>query len=114
MSRPKFIEEIDRLFEQLVRDPWARPHRPPPSRAGETELALALPVRTSERQDVSVAIEGHRLVVRTRHGAGDPASSGATERIVALPADADVIGLEAQFENGTLHVRVRLRTRPSR
>ncbi|MBX3026129.1 Hsp20/alpha crystallin family protein [bacterium] len=114
MSRPKFIDEIDRLFEQLVRDPWARPHHPPRPRAGETELALAVPVRAGERQDVSVAIEEHRLVVRARHGVGGQASSSAAERIVALPEDADVVGLEAQFEDGTLHVRVRLRARPPR
>jgi HSP20 family molecular chaperone IbpA len=111
MTGPKLIDEIDRLFEQLVRDPWARaPQRSPRAHAGEAQLEIALPVAPGQRDDVSVAIEGRRLVVRVHH-ANVHGGTAATldERVIALPEDAEVAGLEAQFEGAALHVCVRLR-----
>lgn len=104
MSRTRFIAEVDRLFEQLVHDPWLRPRAP--ARRGDTELTVAVPVRPSDRGDVSVAIAGHRLVVRVAHRDAD-----AVERVVSLPEDREVVGLDAHFDDGTLHVRVRLEHR---
>ena len=110
MTGPKLIDEINRLFEQLVRDPWARPpQRSARAHAGEAQLEIALPVAPGQRDDVSVAIEGRRLVVRAQHrpGRGGPPAT-LEERVITLPEDAEVSGLEAQFEGATLHVRVHL------
>ena len=113
MSGSRLIDEIDRLFEQLVRDPWTGA---PPSagraRPGERVYEVALPVTVGRRGDVGVAIEGRRLVVRAqRPMAGEAAPSTLAEHVFSLPEDADVTGLEAQFEGETLRVRVRLQPR---
>ncbi|HSQ00888.1 MAG TPA: Hsp20/alpha crystallin family protein [Candidatus Dormibacteraeota bacterium] len=111
MTGPKLIDEINRLFEQLVRDPWARaPQRSPRTHVGEAQLEIALPVAPGQRDDISVAIEGRRLVVRVHHASGHGAAPATSdERVITLPEDAEVAGLEAQFEGAALHVRVRLR-----
>ncbi|MFN8640687.1 MAG: Hsp20/alpha crystallin family protein [Candidatus Binatia bacterium] len=110
MNGSKLIDEINRLFEQLVRDPWSGP---PSSagrvRSGERLFEVALPIAIGQRGDVGVAIEGRRLVVRAQRpvAPGTPPSTFA-EHVFSLPEDADVTGIEAQFEDGTLRVRVRL------
>ena len=113
MSGSRLIDEIDRLFEQLVRDPWTGA---PPSagrvRPGERVYEVALPLTVGQRGDVGVAIEGRRLVVRAqRPVAGEAAPSTLSEHVFSLPEDADVTGLEALFEGETLRVRVRLQPR---
>lgn len=110
MNGSKLIDEINRLFEQLVRDPWtgALP-RPARVQHGERLFEVALPVALGPRGDVAVAIEGRRLVVRAHRqasGGGPPAT--IAEHVFSLPDDAEVVGLEAQFEGETLRVRVRL------
>ena len=113
MSGSRLIDEIDRLFEQLVRDPWAGAPRPGGrARPGERVYEVALPIRVGHLGDVGVAIEGRRLVVRAqRPMAGEAAPSTLAEHVFSLPEDADVTGLEAQFEGETLRVRVRLQPR---
>lgn len=110
MNGAKLIDEINRLFEQLVRDPWAGvPQLAGRQRPGERVYEVTLPVGVEPRGDVSVAIEGGRLVVRAlRPGTAGVAPATVAEHVFTLPDDADVTGLEARFEDGTLRVRVHL------
>jgi HSP20 family molecular chaperone IbpA len=116
MNGSKLIEEINRLFEQLVRDPWAGVPQPGLRLApGERAYEVALPIPLGRQGDVSVAIEGGRLVVRAqRAGGGGETPATIAEHVFTLPEDAEVTGLEAQFEDDTLRVRLRLRARWSR
>jgi HSP20 family molecular chaperone IbpA len=110
MNGSKLIDEINRLFEQLVRDPWAGvPQRPGRARPGERLYEVTLPIALGQRGDVAVAIENGRLVVRAqRPGERGVAPATVAEHVFTLPEDADVTGLEARFEDGTLRVRVHL------
>ena len=93
-----------------MRDPWAgAPASVGRARPGERVFEVALPLALGQRGDVSVAIEGGRLVVRAqRPSEGGAAPATFAEHVFTLPEDADVSGLEARFEDGTLRVRVRL------
>jgi HSP20 family molecular chaperone IbpA len=123
MKVPKFIEEIDRLFEEMVRDPWSRTQPAParPRRADETHLEVHIPLFGGEPGDVAFAVEGQRLTVtlrrrQSRRTAGTEGEMTADrseqiERTFVLPEDSDVGSLEARFEGNTLRVRIELRRR---
>lgn len=120
---PRFIEEIDRLFEEMVRDPWTR-QRPSPARItrpDETHLEVSIPLLGGEPGDVAFVLEGRRLTVtlqrrRARRAAGRAGEvtadrSERVERTFTLPEDADIGSLEARFEGSTLRIRIELRSR---
>lgn len=123
MKVPKFIEEIDRLFDEMVRDPWTR--SPPASRGirrpDETHLEVQIPLLGGEPGNAVFAVEGHRLTVTVQRrrpklaaGAEGEVSSDRSERIERtfnLPEDSEVGGVEARFEGNMLRVRIELRSR---
>lgn len=99
----KLTDAIDRLFSQLVQDPWSRT---PTAGGGGTLLTVDLPVGRGSA-DVAVALEGRRLVVRT--GTRGAAGGAGTERAFTLPEGYEVDGIEARFAGEILQVRVHLR-----
>jgi HSP20 family molecular chaperone IbpA len=117
-----FIDEIDRLFEVLVREAWRRP----PGRLGAPSptpvqtVEVQLPVRRTAHSDISFTTEGQRLTVTVRQRAGVTAEgpesvAGATEehsqQTFTLPPDTEPVGVEARFEDDTLRIRITLRKR---
>jgi HSP20 family molecular chaperone IbpA len=120
MPTIRWLEEIDRLFDEMVRTPWTRPPgQPGPKVTGEgTHLDVELPLGSSRRGDVSVAIQGNRLVVTvsraakaTQQGAAGTASSQQQEKIertFVLPENADIEKVEARFEGDVLRIRIEL------
>jgi HSP20 family molecular chaperone IbpA len=108
------IDEINRLFDELVRSPWSRPR---PARTGplarETRVDLEVPFVGGPHGDVSIALEGRRLTVRARSSrasaTGESAAAGEFERSFVLPEGATVEAIEARVEDNVLRVRVHLR-----
>jgi HSP20 family molecular chaperone IbpA len=123
MKVPKFIEEIDRLFEEMVRDPWTRT-RPAPAhirRSDATHLEMSIPLLGGAPSDVAFVLEGQRLTVTLRRRQSRMASdegeevaadrSEQIERTFTLPEDTGIGSLEARFEGGMLRIRIELRNR---
>ena len=112
------IDAINRLFDELVRDPWSRPRTTWPGArpaGSETQVDLEMPVAGGQLGDVSVSLQGRKLIVRTqRRPAGQTdatfGSPEPIERTLLLPEAAEVSAIEAQVSGEVLHVRVRLRT----
>ena len=115
MNGPKLIDTINRLFDQMVGDPWSRAAGHPQTMrlvVGDAHLEVQIPLAGGRLGDVLIAREGRRVVVRARlDAAAGVASRGGQEieRVVTVPADAEVSGIEARFEGEILHVRVGLR-----
>jgi HSP20 family molecular chaperone IbpA len=116
------IDEVNRLFDELVHDPWRRPLVPSPrqpARAPVSDWAVEIPLQGVVRGDVSVTTEGGRLTVtvlrRTgRRGKerGGSASMRAEEHFrqsFVLPEGTVMRTVEASFEDGLLRIRVGLR-----
>lgn len=121
MTNIRLIDEINRLFDEMVRDPWARPLPAPGKikRPDATHLDVEMPLGGHQRGDVFVAVEGQQLTVTLRRRKAEATGSGATavtakaqeelQRTFTLPEDADVAGIEAHFEDEVLRIRIRLR-----
>jgi HSP20 family molecular chaperone IbpA len=115
----RFVDEIDRLFEELVHDPWRQPVRPVrtfrPSPLGAT-WEFAVPIRGAGRDDVAISAEGPRLTVTIRHrttGSGARDAEEQFQQSFTLPEDAELATLEARFEDHVLRIRVTLRRQPA-
>lgn len=123
MKVPKFIEEIDRLFDEMVRDPWSRTRALPAQvrQPDATHLEVQIPLAGGQPSDVAFAVEGQRLTVtlqrrqsaRTSGVEGEFTAdrSERIERTFSLPDDTDLGSVEARFEGDTLRVRIELRGR---
>ncbi len=107
------IDDINRLFDELVRGPWSR--GPAGTRtASETQVVLEMPVAGGQLGDVSFSLHGRQLTVRARRrrfapGRTDSAASEELERTLLLPETAEVRAIEARIIDEVLHVRVCLR-----
>ncbi len=122
MSLPSLLDEIDRLFDQLVHDPWRYPagRRPRPQRAPEPlqEVEVEIPVPGPRPRDLSIAVEGARLTVTLHRRQVQAASTEAAEvrasqeerfqETFLLPPGATVSAIEARFDGEVLRVRVAL------
>jgi HSP20 family molecular chaperone IbpA len=108
-----FADEIDRLFEQLVRAPWARRQAAPSATPGDDSLLeLEMPIAGGPCDDLSIALRDRALVVQARRAR--PAGSGergeeVLERRFVLPPTAELRSLEARIDDATLHIRLRIR-----
>lgn len=116
MSR--FVDEIDRLFEELVHEAWrgshpARRQQPPPP----SDVEFQLPVAGAGRSDITFTTEGGQLTVTVRQRAtGDREPSGSpedretqSEQTYTFPAGTEPAAVEARFEGDSVRVRVSLR-----
>jgi HSP20 family molecular chaperone IbpA len=116
------IDEINRLFDELVHDPWRRPQRPlsrvPSSQLGST-WEFTIPIHGVGRDDIAFSIENRQLTVTVHQhatervtGSGGAVTRAAEERFhqsFMLPEHAELATLEARFDGDVLRIRVTLR-----
>jgi HSP20 family molecular chaperone IbpA len=120
MSVAPLLDEINRLFEEMIHAPWSRQRgapQQPSMRADKTFLEVEMPISEDQRGDVSVGIEGSVLIVtlRRRTEASGRAAVRDKQEVVqrsfSLPTDSDVAVIETHFHHDVLKVRVGLRQR---
>ena len=124
MSAYNFIDEINRLFDELVVEPWKPQRRElagPRPAGDESELVVSVPADEAVAQAVSVGVEAGQIVVTVRRNherrqvvGGAEVASGAAEhfrRAFPIPPGTVLQGVETRFEDGTLNIRIRLSRR---
>jgi HSP20 family molecular chaperone IbpA len=115
----RFIDAIDRLFEELVHDVWRAPrpgYRPQLER--DTTLDLQLPITGTSCGDVAFAREGQRLTITVRHAAsaGTKESEsvrreqGLIQQSITLPFGTEPGAIEVRFDADALRIRIHLRS----
>lgn len=120
MPLPSVIDEIDRLFDELVRRPWgsvARQVVATEVHEVEDGWVVKLPVEGLTADDLQMHVEGHRLTItghrrqaRERRGkAGWTQHEIAVHRTLALPAEADPENIDAEIEDSTLTLHIHRR-----
>jgi HSP20 family molecular chaperone IbpA len=103
-------DEINRLFRELVHGPWSQPataRRGQVTRS-ERHLDVEMPISGGQLGDIAVVRQGREMVVRVRSRSG--ASERQLERSIVLPESVEVSAIEVRITDGTLHVRLQLRT----
>ena len=123
MALPSVIDEINRLFDELIRRPWGIV--PQVSPAAIREVAdgwiVEIPVEGLRAEDLKVEVHGRRLTIvghrrgeqERRHGpAGWTRSQHehTLRQTVTLPAAVDPEDLEVRIEGSQLTVHIRRRT----
>lgn len=124
MPPSSFIDEINRLFDELVRERWQRPTQSSAELVRSshgTTLDVEIPIAGTERDDLSVTAEGRRLTVSVRRrasesesGEGGDVTASSEEHFrqsFTVPEGTDLSGIEAHFEHGVLRLRIGLRQR---
>lgn len=121
MPFPSVMDEIDRLFRELVCEPWGMP---PPRAAALREVedgwVVEVPIDGLQAEDIEVELHGRQLTIRgarqTEHRRwqhGRLTARGRSGivllRTVTLPADVRHEDVEAEVRGTTLFVRVRKR-----
>jgi HSP20 family protein len=122
MPLPSVIDEIDRLFDELVRRPWGTTARQVvPAEVHEVKdgWMVKLPVEGLSAADLQVHVQGDRLTVTGhRRRAGEHrGKTGWTQtqeeiviqRTIALPAGADPENIDAEIEDSTLTLHIHRR-----
>ena len=112
-----FTDEINRLFDELVHDPWSRARAMPAGGPAqrETQLDFEMPIAGGQLGDISISLQGRMLMVRARRrsaaSGGDEPFGGERhlERSFVLPEAAEVSAIEARIKDEILHIRVWLR-----
>jgi len=125
MALPTVIDEIDRLFDELVRRPWGAASRqlvPAEFRAVKDGWVVELPVQGMRAKDLTVEVHGRRLTIHghrrqeqeQRHGQAGWSRTQqemSLHRTIHLPDEVDPDNIEANVEGSTLSIHVRRRKR---
>ncbi len=123
MPLPTVLDEIDRLFDELVRRPWGKSSRqvtPLDVRQVEDGWVVTLPVEGLSAKDLQVQVEGRWLTVSGHARRAQEHRQGKTgwsrteqefslSRTIALPAGADPDHIDATIENSILTIHIRRR-----
>ncbi|MBP1686166.1 MAG: heat shock protein Hsp20 [Deltaproteobacteria bacterium] len=123
MALPSVLDEIDRLFDELVRRPWGKAGRqvtPLDVRQVEDGWVVTLPVEDLSAKDLQVHVEGNWLTVSGHSRRAEEHRQGKTgwsrkeqefslSRTIALPAGADPSRIDATIEKSTLTIHIRRR-----
>jgi len=122
MPLPSVLDEIDRLFDELVRRPWGTTARQViPAEVHEVEdgWMVRLPVEGLSPADLQVHVQGNQLTIsgHRRQAQERRGKTGWTHtqreitfhRAMALPAGADPDNIDAKIENSTLTIHIRRR-----
>ena len=124
MPLPSVLDEIDRLFDELIRRPWgatARQLVPAQLREVKDGWVVDLPVEGLRAADLKVEVRGRQLTVtgQRRSEAKQQHKGRWTQtqeevswyRTIALPAEADPDKVEATVEGTLLSIHVGRRKR---
>jgi HSP20 family molecular chaperone IbpA len=122
MALPTILDEIDRLFDELVSRPWGKPRLLEPARfrAVEDGWIIELPAEGLHAKDLGVSVRGRQLTVSGQRHREQERRVGTTgwrrsehdiawHRSVMLPPDADPDSIEARIEDSTLILHIRRR-----
>ena len=123
MPLPTVLDEIDRLFDELIRRPWGTSSRllkPTEVRQVEDGWIITLPLEGWSPDDLQLhaqenwlTITGHRRQSREqRHGQtgwSQIQQEVTLHRTIALPAGADPDHIDARIENSTISLHIRRR-----
>jgi HSP20 family protein len=122
MRLPSVLDELDRLFDELIRRPWGATVRqlvPTEFREVKDGWIVELPVEGLEAADLQVEVQGRRLTVSGQHrrqqeGRHTAVGWSRTEdvslhRTITLPPAADPDDIEAKIEGSTLTIHIRRR-----
>lgn len=122
-SLPSVLDEIDRLFDELIRRPWgtaARSLVPAELREVDDGWMIELHVEGLRASDLCVEVHGRRLTVtgqrrseQERYGSRNEWTrsqrSVSLQRTITLPAEGDPDSIEARLEGTTLSLHIRRR-----
>jgi len=124
MPLPSVLDEIDRLFDELVRRPWGTATRqvvPAQLREVKDGWVVDLPVEGLRAADLKVEVHGRQLtIIGQRRNEKQQQQKGrwtqtreevASYRTIALPADADPDDVEATVEGSILSIHIGRRKR---
>jgi HSP20 family protein len=124
MPLPSVLDEIDRLFDELVRGPWGAVSRrlvPAHFREVSDGWVVELPVEGLRAADLRIEVQGRRLTVSgSRRSEQTQAQAGRTmqsnrevmlRRTLTLPDGADPDTVEAAVEDSVLSIHVKRRRR---
>jgi len=124
MPLPSVLDELDRLFDELIHRPWGAAARQlVPAEVHEVEdgWTVELPVEGLRATDLKVEVHGRQLTVsgRRRHEHERQSRTGwsrtqqetTLHRTIHLPAEADAEGVEAKLQGSTLAIHIRRRKR---
>jgi len=119
MALPSVFDEIDRLFDELIHQPWGGARRAvvlTEIRETEGGWIVEMPSEGMRAEEVTVAVHGRRLTVTGTRQREQQRAQGrgwtrtrqevGFERTVTLPAEADADKIEATIEGSRLHLRV--------
>ena len=119
MALPSVVEEIDRLFDELVRRPWGplRPAAPMAVKAVEDGWVIEVPVEGLQATDIEVELHGRRLTITgARRTEQEERRGGRTTartrhavslfRTFTLPMDVGPEDIEARGEGAPLWLQV--------
>jgi HSP20 family protein len=122
MPLPSVLDEIDRLFDELVRRPWGMSARQVvPAEVHEVKdgWMVKLPVEGLTAADLQLHVQGDRLTIsghrrRARERRGETSGTQtqqeiAIHRTIPLPAGADPESIDAKIEDSTLTIHIRRR-----
>lgn len=119
----KYLDEINRLFDELVRAPWEPPRRSlEPKRPPEdAHIDVEIPIHGAAPHDMAVAVEGRRLTITVRHRSVRVAETAASQvatgsqqefrHSYTIPEGAAITSLEIRSDEEVLRVRIGLRRR---
>ncbi len=118
MPLPTVFDQIDRLFDELIRRPWGGPARsvlPAALREVEDGWVIDIPAEGLRADDFQVHVAGRLLTIeghrrrQERRGRAAGWSEVALHRTVTLPADADPEHIDATVNSTHLTIHVRRR-----
>lgn len=122
MPLPTVLDELDRLFDELIRRPWGSPRELKPSEVQQVEdgWIIKLPVEGWSADDLQLhaqgnwlTITGHRRRSRERkHGEGGWSQTQqeyTLRQTIALPPGGDPEHIDAKIEDSTLSIHIRRR-----
>ncbi len=121
MPLPSVLDEIDRLFDELIRRPWGSNRQLVPAEVREVEdgWLVQLPIPGLSAADLQVHVQGNRLTIsgqrrqaRERHSKGtwtQTSEQVTFDRTIALPPGADPETIDAKVEGSTLSIHIHRR-----